>query len=133
MAIRAGGNISIVYDSLDITQYCMAASVEMVLALIDSTNLASTSDVSTPGTTGYSVPLNGEWSKTLDDKLMPDIITPPATHKTLVIGLGAVGAVVTLTWTTKAFVSNYKPDWSDPKTNAKWSGVLSFSGAPVRT
>lgn len=133
MPIRAGGNISLVYDSLDITQYCTSAALEMVLNLIDSTNLASTSDVNTPGTTNYSVPLNGEWAKVLDDKLAPDIITPPATHKTLVIGLGAVGAVATYTFTTKSFVSNYKPDWSDPKASAKWSGVLSFSGAPVRT
>lgn len=132
MATKALGNITVTYDSLNITQYLNTASIAAIIAQIDTTNLASSGDEKIAGSGAWEVSVGGMWAKALDDKLGADAVSPPATLKTLVVVVGAGGAQVTYTWTTNAFVGNYTIDTTDPKGMIGWSGTLAVSGAPGR-
>jgi hypothetical protein len=133
MAVKALGNITVTYDSLNITQYLNTQSLNAVIAQIDTTNLASSGDEKIAGSGAWEVAVGGMWAKALDDKLGADAVTPPSTLKTLVIVVGAAGSTVTYTWTTNAFVGGYTIDTTDPKGMIGWSGTLAVSGAPSRT
>ena len=133
MATKSLGNVTVTYDSLNITAYLNTQSISAVIAQIDTTNLASTGDEKIAGSGAWQVDVGGMWAKALDDKLGVDAVTPPTTLKTLVVVIGAAGSTVTYTWTTNAFVGNYKIDTTDPKGMIAWSGTLAVSGAPVRS
>ncbi len=89
-----------------------------------------------PGAPSFSIDIGGPWSKTLDDFLRPDVLTPPDTLKTLVYFVGPSGSRVTYTWTasgttTGAFISNYTINADNPMGDITWSGTLTISGSPV--
>lgn len=133
MAVKALGNVTVTYDSLDITPYLNTQSLAATIAQIDTTNLASSGDEKIAGSGSWEISVGGMWAKALDDKLGADAVTPPSTLKTLVVVIGPVGAQVTYTWTTNAFIGNYTIDTTDPKGMIGWSGTLAVSGAPGRS
>ena len=132
MAIKSLGNVTVTYDSLAIQSYLNTQSLSAVIAQIDTTNLASSGDEKIAGSGAWQVDVGGMWAKALDDKLGVDAVTPPATLKTLAVVIGAAGATVTYTWTTNAFIGNYKIDTTDPKGMITWTGTIAVSGAPGR-
>lgn len=133
MPVKTLGNITVTYNSTNITGYLNQASLEAIVNEIDTTNLASTAMEKTPGAAGWSVPVGGFWAKALDDVLGPDAVTPPSTLRTLAVVLGASGSQVTYTWTTNSFLGQYKVEASNPTGVLTWSGQLAVSGPPTRS
>lgn len=132
MPVKSPGNITISYNSNALAPHLNQASIEGIVAEIETTDLASTAQEKIPGLGGWSVPVGGFWSDTLDGYLAPDAISPPASLRTLVVVLGPSGAQVTLTFTSAAFISNYRVS-AEPSGALTWSGTLSVSGAPTRS
>lgn len=131
-ATKAAGNITLSYNSNALAAYLNQASLEAVVAEIETTVLSSTAQEKIPGLGAWSVPVGGPWDSTLDGYLGPDAISPPATMRTLVAVIGPSGSQVTYTWTSKAFISNYRIQ-TEPAGAITWSGTLSVSGAPTRS
>lgn len=130
-------NIAITYNSVNLNPYLNTGSLENTVEAVDTTTFDSDGKESAPGAPGFSVSIGGPWTKTLDDALGPDAISPPTTLRTLVYSVGPTGAKVIRTWTgtetVGAFISDYTIDASDPLGNLTWSGTLTVSGVPVRT
>lgn len=133
MAVKTLGNITISYNSNALQSHLSQASVEAIISELDITNLASSATEKIPGLGNWTVPVSGFWSPTLDGYLAPDSITPPASLRTLVVVVGVSGSTVTLTWTSNAFISNYRVNADSPNAPITWSGTLSVSGNPVRS
>jgi len=131
--VKAQGNVSVVYNSENITNYLNDQSLEAIVNEIDTTTLGGTAAQKTPGSVDWSVNVGGFWEKDLDDALGPDAVSTPSTLRTLVVTIGASGSQVAYTWTSNAFVGNYRIEASDPKGVITWSGTLAVSGAPSRT
>ena len=131
MAVKTLGNVTVTYNSNALTAYLNQASVEAVVAAIDTTVFSSSANTQIPGSVSWSVPVGGLWSSTLSGYLLADVVTPPTTLRTLVIVIGASGAQVTYTWTSNSFISNYTVNNADPNSAITWSGTLSVSGAPT--
>lgn len=130
MAVKSLGNITVTYNGTAITSYLNTASLQAVVAAIDTTVLNSTAGEKIAGLADWTINVGGLWAKALHDLLNADCVTPPATLRTLVIVIGASGAQATYTWTTNSFISDYS--WSVEPTGAiTWSGALSVSGAPT--
>lgn len=133
---KALQNVGITYDGDNLQPHLNTASYNAVVEAIESTTFASTAMEQGPGAPSFSIDIGGPWSKTLDDFLRPDVLTPPDTLKTLVYFVGPVAARVTHTWTgsgttTGAFISNYTINADNPMGDISWSGTLTVSGSPV--
>lgn len=133
MPVKALGSITVTYNSNALTAKLNQASLEAIVNAIDTTNLASSAGEQIPGLTNWSVPVGGLWDSTLDGYLGPDAVSPPATLRTLVVVIGPSGSTVTYTWTSNAFISNYRFGADSPGAALTWSGTLAVSGAPVRS
>jgi hypothetical protein len=132
MTVKSNPNTALTYISLALAQYLDTATLDGVVEAIKSTNLASTAEETAPGNTTWTYKLGGSWAKALDDVLMPDIITPPATLRNFVAVIGASGSTVTLTWTAKAYIAAYTVDTTAGQP-IKWTGTLQLTGSPVRS
>lgn len=133
MAVKTQGNITVTYNSNALTAYLNTQSLEAIVNEIDTTTLASTGMEKIPGPSGWSSNIGGFWAKALDDILGPDVVSPPSTLRTLAVVIGASGAQVTYTWTSNAFISNYRVDASDPNGVWTWTATLAVSGVPTRS
>lgn len=130
MPVKSNPNITLTYNSNDITQYCDQATMDATVEAIETTNLASSATSTSPGDTTYTYDIGGDWAKALDDIFGPDIITP--TLRTWVAAIGASGSVATYTWTSGAFISNYKVT-AAAGANLKWTAKLNLTVAAVRS
>lgn len=133
MASKAIQNIQLTYNSGSLEEHMNQASVEAVVNAIDVTTLADSAGRQIPGLANWSAPIGGPWTKTLDDILGPDAVTPPGTLRTLVAVIGPSGSQVTLTWTNNAFVTNYKFGADNVTGALVWTATLGVSGAPTRS
>lgn len=131
MPLKASGSITVTYNSNALTGYLNQASLEGIVQEIETTDLASTAQEKIPGLGGWNVPVGGFWDATLDGYLGPDAVSPPASMRTLAVVIGS-GSTVTYTWTSNAFISNYRVS-AEPSGALTWSGTLSVSGAPTRS
>jgi hypothetical protein len=129
MPVKAAGQVTISYNSNALAGYLNDASIEAIVKELDTTVLTDTGQTKIPGISNWDVNIGGPWASALDGFLAPDAISPPATLRTLVCVYGGV----TLTWTTNAFISNYKVNASNPTELITWTGKLSVSGVPVRS
>ncbi len=130
MAKKVAGNVSVTYNSVEITNYLNTASLNGVVNAIDTTDFGDeNATTSIAGLGDWEVPVGGPWDATLDAALAPDVIAPPATLRTLVVVIDTV----TFTVTTNAFITGYTINASAPSDGITWSGTLKISGAPVRT
>ncbi len=133
---KALQNVGITYDGDNLQSHLNTASFNAVVEAIESTTFASSAMEQGPGAPSFSIDIGGPWSKTLDDFLRPDVLTPPDTLKTLVYFAGPSASRVTYTWTasgttTGAFISNYTINADNPMGDITWSGTLTISGSPV--
>lgn len=137
MPVKTLSNISVTYNSQNISAYLNSASLEIIKDAIDTTNLASTAKETLPAGPGFSVPVGGFWAQALDAILGADASATSDTLRALVVVIGASGSQATYTRTASgnygAFVSDYKVDASDPLGVITWSATLSVSGAMTRT
>lgn len=132
MAVKASGNVLVVYNSNALTAFLNQASIEGIVAELDVTNLASTAGEKIPGLGSWSVPVGGFWTSVLDGYLGPDSLSPPSSLRTLVVTIGPSGAQSIYTFTSASFISNYRIN-AEPSGAITWSGTLSVTGAPVRS
>lgn len=128
MAKKGAGNFSITYDSLDLTQYVNQPEFEVAVAELEATVGNSTVTQSDIGLPTYTLNIQGDVAKAVQDKLA----IPPTTKKNLVYTTGTGGELVTRTWTGTVFHSNYKE--SHPANGkSTFSCKLNISGAPTVT
>lgn len=122
------GNLTLVLNSVDITQYCNTAELETVVAELEKTNFASTGNESDPGMPTHKITMGGLWAKALNTVIMPLVNSPTKTTAVLTAGSGA--SAVVHTWTNGAFVTNFKRKFG-ATAQSEWSGALNLSGAPT--
>lgn len=130
MAVKSLSNVTVTYNSVNITGYCSQADLSATIERLDVTTLASTAKESIAGDAEWTIALSGSWESALDTALAVDAVTP-GTARTAVITFEGASATVTYTWTSKAEIQDYKIT-SATGAFIAWSGTLSLSGAPTR-
>lgn len=132
---KALQNVSITYNGSSLQAHMNQASLEQTVEAIESTTFVSSAMEQGPGAPSFSFSIGGPWSKTLDDILRPDVLTPPDTLRTLVYYVGPAASRVTYAWTDSttvgAFVSDYSVSADNPMGDITWTATLTISGAPV--
>ena len=119
------GNYSLVFGGLDVTSQCDKADLDETAAELEATfGNANGVTSSEPGLKTYKITASGAWAKTLDAKLRA------AGKKTAVLTIGSGAEQVTYTWTTQAFVTNYKRTMA-AKERLDWSATFNLSGLPT--
>lgn len=132
MAARKSlGNVTLTYNSVNITAYLKQTDIDMAVNRLETTNLASTGAESVADTTKYSIGFNGFWDKALDDVIAPDAITL-GTARTAVVTVTGSSGTVTYTWTSKAEIESYKVSAAAGQFISA-DGSLALNGAPVRS
>jgi hypothetical protein len=129
------GNITFSYNGTALAGYMDSFSDENGVEITDATVFTSSAQQQGPGAPNFSYKIGGPWSKTVDDVLRPDTITPPDTLRTVVAAVGPSAAKVTLTWTGTAdvggFVSSYTRKADNPLGDVRWEATITMSGAPT--
>ena len=128
---KVAGSVTVIYNTVEITNYLNTASLNAVVNQIDTTDFGDSSGkTQIAGLSDWEVPIGGPWDALiLDPLLSADMIAPPATLRTLAVGIDTV----TFTWTTNAFITDYKISGSSPTDGLTWSATLKASGVPTRT
>ena len=131
MAIKGAGNCTVTYNAVPISQYVNNVDLTNTIAELEATVLTSTAEASVAGLGSYTLKLDGDWLKALDDVLGPDSLTGTLRTTVVVFGSAGAGGTVTYTWTTNSFLTSY-----EIKTAAKdkitFSGQLRLNNAPTR-
>lgn len=121
----SAGNFSFTFDSLDTSSQLDQADLEEVVAELEATFAnANGATASEPGLKTFKINASGAWSKALDVKMRG------AGKKTAVLTIGSSTELVTYTWTTQAFVTNYKRTMAS-KERLNWSATFNLSGLPT--
>lgn len=131
MAQKAATNTVVSYNGTDITSYCDKATLDAAAETVNVTNLNSTADEFIVTHANWSVPIGGPFDLTLDGVLGPDIVTP-GTARTAYIEFQAGANTTRYTWTTNAYLENYKAEAPNPNEAHRWEATLRMSGAPTR-
>lgn len=126
MAIKSAGNVTVSYASNALAGYLNDASIEGIVKELVTTVLTDTGETKIPGLPSWNITVGGPWASALDGFLAPDAISPAL--RTLVVVYGGV----TLTWTSTAFIANYKVV-GNPDNALMWTGTLAVSGIPTRS
>jgi hypothetical protein len=131
MAVKGPGNVTVMYNSVNITAYCDQADLDNTLEQLEASNLASTANESVAGFPTWSISVGGPWAPALDNALGPDAVTP-GNKRNASIAFVHGANTVTYSWTANAEIANYKVSGA-VKAVHKWSGKLQLSNAPTRT
>jgi hypothetical protein len=132
MAARKSlGNVTVTYNSQNLTQYLKQADLDAAVNRLETTNLASTGMESIADTTKWTIGFNGFWDKALDDIIGPDVVTV-GTLRTVVMTITGSTGTVTYTWTSKGEIENYKISAAAGQF-VSHDTQLALSGAPVRS
>jgi hypothetical protein len=130
MALKGAGNSSVTYNSQNISQYLNTSDLQNTIAELEATVLTSTAEETAAGLGSYQLQIEGDWSKAIDDILGPDSLT--GVKRTVVLTYGPAGTLVTYTWTTQGFLTNYEIN-AVASDKIVLSGTLRLNGAPTRT
>lgn len=128
MARKGRGNTSVTFNSVDITNYCNTADLEMTVDRLETTHFGSTGAESIAGDTTFSISVGGDWEVALDTALAPEAITT-GTLRTAIIAFDGASQTVTYTWTSLAEIESYSIS-SAASDKITWSGTLTLNGAP---
>lgn len=136
MAVRGAGNITVSYNSVDITTYLNQVELNVVVAELEATHLASTATGSTPALPSYTLSLGGDWYKALDAVLGVDAMTP-ARRVVTVKFTDEAAAWVQYSWSNTGnygygFVTGYNISGSATG-KIEHGPSIRLSGAPNRT
>lgn len=118
------GNFTFTFDSLDCSGQLDKADLEETVAELEATFANATATASEPGLKTFKITASGAWSKALDAKMRG------TGKKTAVLTIGSGAELVTYTWTTQAFVTNYKRTMGS-KDRIDWSCTYNLSGLPT--
>lgn len=121
---KGAGNATVTLNSNALTAYCDMTSVEIAGEVIDITNLSSTAVEKLAGLADWKIPIGGLFDSTLSGYLTADAAA--GTKRTLAV----VIAGVTFTWTSQAFISNFKIE-TKPNDAHRFTATIEGSGAPV--
>lgn len=132
MPQKAATNTLVNYNATDITSYCDSATLEAAADSVDVTNLNSTANEFIVTFANWSVPISGPWSKSLDDVLGADAANSIGTARTAYIEFQTASNTVRYTWTTNAYLINYKAEAPGASEAHRWEATLQMSGAPTR-
>lgn len=131
MAIKARGNVTVTFNSVNLSPYITDYTLTQGGERIDVTTLTSTAAATIAGDSSFGLEINGTADIAVDNVLGPERITP-GTPRTLVVTQDMGAQTVTLTWTSNAEVESYN-------TKGTASGLQTFdasfalSGAPTRS
>lgn len=118
------GNFTFTFDSLDTSGQLDKADLDETVAELEATFANATATASEPGLKTFKINASGAWSKALDAKMRA------AGKKTAVLTIGTSTEAVSYTWTTQAFVTNYKRTMGS-KDRVDWSATFNLSGLPT--
>ena len=118
------GNFTFTFDSLDCSGQLDKADLEETVAELDATFANAAATGSEPGLKTFKITAGGAWSKALDAKMRG------SGKKTAVLTIGSSTELVTYTWTSQAFVTNYKRTMGS-KDRVDWSATFNLSGLPT--
>lgn len=128
---KARGNITLTYNSQNITSYATKTSLKAAADKLDATTLASTAKESVAADMDWSIAIELNWDAALDTILAPDIVTP-GTKRTVALAIVGSSQTVTYTWTSNGEIGDYSVDSSVGEL-IKASATLTLSGAPTRS
>ena len=130
MAVRGAGNVTITYNSVDITPYINQAELSATIDELEATDLASTVAEYSPSLAQYNLSLGGDWIQALDNVLGVDALAP--TVRTCVAKFkDENGAWAQYSWSS-AFISGYSISASATG-KIEHSPEIRLSGTPTRT
>lgn len=118
------GNYTFTFDGTAFTGSLDKLDLEETVAELEATFGDSTATASEPGLKTYKITASGAWSKALDAKLRA------TGKKTAVLTIATSTEAVSYTWTTQAFVTNYKRTMG-AKDRIDWSATFNLSGLPT--
>ena len=129
MAIRGAGNVTVTYNSQNVTAYINEFELQQTVDELEQTSLASTVMEYRPSIANYSLSLNGDWALAADNIFGPDIVSPTTRACSIQIEDGA--SSVTYAWTV-GFLTGFSISGSatDKITHAP---EIRLSGPPTRT
>lgn len=128
-ALKGAGNITVSYNSNDVTNYINNADLQMTVAELEATHLGSTGQEMDPGLPGFTLGLTGDWAVASDGYFAPDILSP--TKRTVVIAYTDGASTVTYTWTSAGFLTGYNIT-GGATDKISTSPALRLSGKPTR-
>lgn len=128
---KVRGNITLTYNSQNITSYATKTSLKAAADKLDATTLASTAKESVAADVDWSIAIELNWDAALDTILAPDIVTP-GTKRTVALAIVGSSQTVTYTWTSNGEIGDYSVD-SAVGELIKASATLTLSGAPTRS
>ena len=128
---KTRGNITLTYNSQNITSYATKTSLKAAADKLDATTLASTAKESVAADVDWSIAIELNWDAALDTILAPDIVTP-GTKRTVALAIVGSSQTVTYTWTSNGEIGDYSVDSSVGEL-IKASATLTLSGAPTRS
>ena len=132
MGVKGPGNVSLTVNAVNLTAYVDETDLQMVVAELEETNLASTAQEFIPGLANYQADIKiTKWDLVVDNVFGP-LMLNPAMVTAIIVYTDASGDTVTYTWTNKAFATGYNIGGS--ATGKVTSGPkLRLSGNPTRT
>lgn len=131
-AVKSEGNITLTYNSTDITQYCNSTELSAAADRLEVTDLASTGKEYLAGIAEWTISCGGYWDATFDAVIFPDIVTP-GTKRTVALAVtDAADTTITYTWTSNGEVTDASIS-SNVGSAIEWSATLAMTGAPTRS
>lgn len=130
MAAKGAGNVTVTYNSNDITNYLNEVELNQAVAELEATHFGSTAQETDPGLSSFTVSFNGDWDSTLDGYIGVD--APAGTKRTVAVAFtDEGGTTVTYTWTNEGFVTGYNISASATG-KIEHDSTLRCNGAPSR-
>lgn len=124
--LKAGGNVTVTLNSIDITIYIDNARLDGILKTFQSTVFSSAAHTFIPTTGAWAFPLGGKWDIVADGILFP--IVSQKTEVPFVVTFDTVN----YTWTA-ALLVDYRVEAPSPRDAIQWMAAVAAQGAPVRT
>lgn len=107
MGVKGPGNVSLTVNAVNLTAYVDETDLQMVVAELEETNLASTAQEFIPGLANYQADIKiTKWDLVVDNVFGP-LMLNPAMVTAIIVFTDASGDTVTYTWTNNAFVTGY--------------------------
>lgn len=131
MAVKTRGNVTLTFNSINLTPYMTGHSFTRDGQRIDITNYASSATETLAGDVEFNLEIDGLLTIEVDNALAPEMITP-GTKRTLVFAEDLGAQTVTNTWTSNAEVASYTTT-GDTKSTQTFKASFALSGAPTRT
>ena len=135
MAVRGAGNISVLYNSVELKNYINEAELAATIAELEATHLGSTAQMYSPGLASFTLTLKGDWVKALDDALGVDSISPTMRACTIKFtdeNANWVQYAWTATGGNGAFITGYSIS-TNATSKTEHAPSLRISGLPTRT